>query len=252
MRGGSLAVLLIVLGCLVFSSEAKAQDISWSGYILKSADLGNATPPTTFTAVSAKWKQPSVTCPVENARVSFWIGLDGNGTPTVEQGGTVVTCSAANKPPVYKVFWEMFVPNNKSKGGENFTISPGDTIEASVNYAKNSYAIKVTDTTSGHSVSTTQACAANVVCKRGTAEWIVERPGSGKYPLASYGTAELTNLGVTSSGAAPTHSVINMAQSGTTLSTCSTVPPTGNTGSNSSHPIVDLASAITCKWVAAK
>jgi hypothetical protein len=219
---------------------------------LKSADLSNTTLPTTFTAVSAKWKQPSVSCPVKDARVSFWIGLDGNETPTVEQGGTVVTCSAANKPPVYKVFWEMFVPNNKSKGGENFTISPGDMIEASVNYAKNSYAMKVTDTTSGHSVSTTQACSANVVCKRGTAEWIVERPGSGKYPLASYGTVEFTNLGEANSGAAPMHSLVDMAQSGTTLSTCATVLPKDKTGSDPSHPIADLASAITCKWATAK
>jgi len=63
---------------------------------------------------------------------------------------------------------------------------------------------------------------------------------------------ELTNLGVTSSGAAPTHAVVNMAQSGTTLSTCSTAPPQGKTNSDPSHPIADLASAITCKWAAAE
>jgi hypothetical protein len=252
MRHRWLAVLIAAVGSLVSCPGAEAQDISWSGYVLKSANLDQATPPTTFTAVSAKWKQPTVTCPVANAEVSFWVGIDGTGTSTVEQAGTLATCSTANKPPVYKVFWEMFAPNNESHGGENLTISPGDMVDASVDYLNGSYTLKLTDTTSGHSLSTTQACGASAVCKRATAEWIVERPGGGKYPLAAYGTVEFTNLGVTSSGPSPTHSEVNMDQSGTTLSTCSAVAPAGGPGSDPSHPIVDLASALTCKWVAAQ
>jgi hypothetical protein len=254
VRNGTLVGLLVALGSLVSRSGAEAQvnNISWSGLVLKSVNLDQATLPTTFTAVSGKWKQPVVTCPVDNARVSFWVGIDGSGTSTVEQTGTVAVCSAANKPPVYRAFWEMFVPNNKSLGGQNLTISPGDIVEASVNYANDSYELKLSDTTSGHSLSTTQACSADLVCKRGTAEWIVERPGSGRYPLAAFGTVEFTNLEVKSSGATPTVSMANMVKTGRALSVCSTTSPPRNALSDSSYPIADLANAINCKWLAAE
>jgi hypothetical protein len=254
MRNGSLLGSLVALASLISGSGAQAQidDISWAGFILKSANLGQATPPTTFTAVSAKWKQPVVTCPTDNARVSFWVGIDGSGTPTVEQAGTVAVCSAANKPPTYRAFWEMFVPNNKSLGGQNLTISPGDIVEASVNYANGSYELKLADKTSGHSLSTTRACSAGIDCKRGTAEWTVERPASGKYPFAAFGTIEFTNLAVTSSGAAPTASVLNIAKNGKALSVCNAASPPRNARSDPSDPILDLASGIDCKWLASE
>src|SRR5580700_9436739 len=98
MCNRSLASFLVALSNVVFVPGAEAETgISWSGYVVKSANLGSPAPPTTFTFVTAIWKQPVVTCPVANARVAFWVGLDGDGTPTVEQAGTVVTCSATNQ-----------------------------------------------------------------------------------------------------------------------------------------------------------
>jgi hypothetical protein len=254
IRNGILIGFLIALSCLIHRSdaEAEANDSSWAGLILKSSNLDQAKPPTTFTTVRGKWKQPVVTCPANNARVSFWVGIDGSGTSTVEQAGTIAICSAAKKPPVYRAFWEMFVPNNKSLGSENLTISPGDIVEASVNYANGTYELKLSDTTSGHSLSTTQACGADVDCKRGTAEWIVEQPASGKYPLAAFGTVEFANLEAKSSGPTPTASVTKMAKAGKVLSVCSAASPSGNARVDSSDPIVDLPKAINCKWLAAE
>jgi hypothetical protein len=105
-RHGSLATLLVALGTLVSAPGAQAQEklSTWSGYSVKSPNLTLPTLPMTFTAVSARWAQPTVFCTTPNARVSFWVGLDGNGTPSVEQAGTVAVCGDAAAPLYYKAF----------------------------------------------------------------------------------------------------------------------------------------------------
>jgi hypothetical protein len=251
MRSGSLA-LLIALGSLVAAPDAEAETgISWSGYAIKSADLGSPTPPTAFTAVSAMWTQPAVTCPLDNAKVSFWVGIDGDGTRTVEQAGTLVTCSATNQPPVYQAFWEMYDANGGSHGAEPFNVSPGDVIQASASYVGGvSYLLEVTDLTSGASFSTTQSCNANIVCKRGTAEWIVERPGSGSFPLADYGTVEFVNALETHSGPTPARVEINMVDVSTTLSACGLIA-SGRPLPDFSTPFWNFTNGFACHWLAA-
>ena len=140
----------------------------------------------TFTYVAATWTQPAVSCPVPNARVSFWIGLDGFGNGTVEQAGTFVKC-ALNAAPTYQAFWEMF-DGTHSPGAEPFAVSPGDKIFASVKYTGGSYVLEVRDKTNHQHLTVTEQCAK--VCQRSIAEWIVERPGSGTYPLANYSKVE--------------------------------------------------------------
>jgi hypothetical protein len=92
----------------------------------------------------------------------------------------------------------------------------------------------------------------DVVCKRGTAEWIVERPASGTYPLADFGAMEFANLDVRTSGPTPTVSVVNMAKAGKVLSVCRAAPPERSARADSSRPIADLANAINCEWRAAE
>jgi len=150
---------------------------TWSGYVDKGA---------TFTNVSASWTQPTVSCPVPTARVSFWIGFDGFGDGTVEQAGTFVKCTL-NGPVTYQAFWEMF-DGKHSPGGEPFDVSPGDKIFASVKYTGGAYVLEVRDKTSHKHLEVTKQCAK--VCQRSMAEWIVERPGSGTYPLADYTKVE--------------------------------------------------------------
>ena len=56
---------------------------NWSGY----AD-DNSTG-RTYSAVSATWTQPRITCTAsEDELAGWWVGLDGFTTPTVEQDGT--------------------------------------------------------------------------------------------------------------------------------------------------------------------
>jgi Peptidase A4 family len=251
MCNGSLAGLVVALISLVSASAAVSETgISWSGYVVKSANLGSPAPPTTFTFVTAIWKQPVVTCPVADARVAFWVGLDGDGTPTVEQAGTVVTCSATNQPPVYKAFWEMYDANGGSRGAEPFIVSPGDIIEASASYVGGSYLLQLKDLTNGGNFFTTQTRNPNVVCKRGTVEWIVERPGDGAYPLADYSTVEFANVEELHSGPRPVRSEINMVNAPTTLSVCE--PAALGQQAEFSTPFWNLTDAFNCRWQAAE
>lgn len=159
----------------VASASKPATSNVWSGYVATGA---------TFTSVVASWIQPNVTCPVANARASFWVGFDGAGNGTVEQDGTIAVCTAVNSPPTYRAWWEMITKSGK-RGKEPFTISPGDVIVASVRYDGGTYALEVQDLTSGRTLNSNQTCTP--ACSRSSAEWIAERPGSGKYPLAEYG-----------------------------------------------------------------
>jgi Peptidase A4 family len=191
-----------------------------------------------------------VFCTTPNARVSFWVGLDGNGTPTVEQAGTVAVCGDAAAPLYYKAFWEMYAGADSS-GAEPFAVSPGDIIEASVTYTSGSYVLTLSDLTTGRSFSTTQSCSATVVCKRGTAEWIVERPGGGKYPLADFGKIKFSSISFASSGGSSEASNIEMVHADTILSICSPdfllVTHPGDFGSG-----IRVVTAIACNWVAAE
>jgi len=54
---------------------------NWAGYAVTGAK---------FTSVSASWVQPSVKATSQDAYSSFWVGIDGDGSDSVEQLGTEV------------------------------------------------------------------------------------------------------------------------------------------------------------------
>src|SRR6188472_3762174 len=70
---------------------------NWSGY----AATGR-----TFTSVSASWTQPTAIC-TGASYSSFWVGLDGDGSSTVEQTGSSADCSSAGVPSYY-AWYEMY------------------------------------------------------------------------------------------------------------------------------------------------
>ncbi len=151
----------------------RSTSTNWAGY---SATGG------TFTSVSATWKQPAATCTSATAYSSFWVGLDGDGTNTVEQIGTDADCSGGK--PVYYAWYEMYpkFPVNLS-----LTINPGDTVSAKVTTDRNgNFTLTIRDTTTGGSFTTTQKLRR---AKLGSAEVIAEAPSSGGVlPLANFGT----------------------------------------------------------------
>jgi peptidase A4-like protein len=170
---------------------------NWSGY----ADT--ATKAQTFTKVSGAWTTPSVTCSAEDQVTSNWVGLDGFGSSTVEQLGTISWCFQGK--PVYFTWYEMFPAGTVEVGT---ALKSGDKISASVTRTGTSYALKLTDsTTSRNNISVTKTCSLTK-CKDTSAEWISERPGfsdsSGNFlgfvPQVHYNAFKLTSGAQTSSG----------------------------------------------------
>ena len=163
-----------------FPRIGQATSSNWSGY----AATGS------FSSVSASWTEPTGHCTSATRYASFWVGLDGYNSGTVEQTGSEVDCSGGS--PVYYSWYEMYpaVPVNFST-----TVRPGDHFNGSVTFnGGSSYTLVLADTTQGwsHTVHASLGGAAN-----SSAEVIAEAPcctGSGGIlPLANFGTVNFSN-----------------------------------------------------------
>lgn len=152
---------------------------NWSGY------ASTAGP---FTSVSASWVQPSGTCSSPTTYSSFWVGLDGDGSNSVEQTGTEADCRGGS--PVYFGWYEMY-----PKFPVNYTnpVHPGDVLTASVTATTaGTFTITLTDTTQGWTQTQHKTRAKS---KRHSAEVIAEAPSSGStvLPLANFGTVAFSS-----------------------------------------------------------
>lgn len=160
-----------------------ATSANWAGYAVTGT-------PGTFTSVSASWTQPAVTCGAANAFSSFWAGLDGDGTQTVEQTGTEADCTggAASYAGWYEMFPDAPVLYDNP-------VQPGDSMSASVVAAGGGvFTLTLTDATRGWTQTAHQASA---TAQLGSAEVIAEAPGNGTVlPLANFGTVNFTNATV--------------------------------------------------------
>ena len=79
-----------------------ATSTNWSGYAVTGPD-GSVTD------VKGSWKVPDVVCSspgTPNSYASFWVGIDGYGSNTVEQIGTDSDCSGGNA--VYYAWYEFY------------------------------------------------------------------------------------------------------------------------------------------------
>ena len=155
---------------------------NWSGY----AAQGN-----TYKTISANWVEPTGRCGSSRTWSSFWVGLDGFGSNTVEQTGSEVDCASGHAK--YYSWYEMFpaFPVNFSD-----PVSPGDHFAGSVTFTGSGhFTLVLKDTTKGwsHTINKTLASAQRV-----SAEVIAEAPSSssGILPLTNFGTAHFTNAQV--------------------------------------------------------
>jgi hypothetical protein len=151
---------------------------NWSGYAVTGGR---------YTNVSATWKEPSVSCS-GTAYSSFWVGLDGDTSSTVEQTGTDADCSGST--PQYYAWYEMY-----PKFPVNFSnpVSPGDTMTASVRATgSGGFTLTISDTTRGWTQSVNARLKS---AKLSSAEVIAEAPSGsgGVLPLADFGTVSFSN-----------------------------------------------------------
>jgi len=175
---------------------SRGQALNWAGYAVEtslSSPQNDAV-----TDVKGSWTVPAVNCAsAPNSYSSFWIGIDGYSSGTVEQIGTDSDCSS--KKAVYYAWYEMYpaYPVNL-----NIKVSPGDTINAEVKYlGNNQFTLTLTNTNkkTGTTYSTTQALSG---AARSSAEWIAEAPsvGGSITSLANFGQVYFTGCQVTLNG----------------------------------------------------
>src|SRR5713101_424453 len=187
---------------------------NWSGYAVTAA-------PGAVTAVKGSWVVPTVqpgSCSsgTTDEYASFWVGMDGFTSNTVEQTGTDSDCQ--NGVPTYYAWLELY-PNTAFLI-IIMSIRPGYVIESEVLYnpATRRFTVAINNVTTGQSFSTSTKVNS---AKRSSAEWIAEAPSGfgGILPLADFGTAVYgaDNTGVTGTSEATV--------SGTTA-------PIGSFGSN--------------------
>jgi len=146
---------------------------NWSGYAVTGGR---------YTSVSSSWTQPAANCS-GTAYSSFWVGLDGDTSNTVEQTGTDADCSGST--PQYYAWYEMYPKFPVNLKG---TVRPGDHLSASVTTTgTGSFTLTITDSTQGWT-NTTNARLKSA--KLASAEVIAEAPSSsgGVLPLANFGT----------------------------------------------------------------
>jgi Peptidase A4 family len=151
---------------------------NWSGY---SAINGR------YTSVSANWTQPTATCTSQTTYSSFWVGLDGDGSNTVEQTGTSADCSGGS--PRYYAWYEMYP---KFPVTLSLAIRPGDSISGSVTTeGRGRFTLTLRNNTTHITSQTTQNLKrARLV----SAEAIAEAPSGsgGVLPLTNFGTANFS------------------------------------------------------------
>jgi Peptidase A4 family len=194
---GAAALLLIPSAAGAAVRHAPNHKVShststnWSGYAVAGGR---------YTTVSASWTQPAVNCSVTpTGWSSFWIGLDGDTSNTVEQTGTEADCSSGRA--VYSAWFEMYPKFPKNYAD---TVAPGDRFTSTVSTdGKGNFALTLSDTTRGWSHTTSARLKS---ARLASAEVIAEAPSSsgGVLPLADFGTVGFS--GATVNGATLTSS----------------------------------------------
>lgn len=152
---------------------------NWSGYAAYNGSFNN---------VSASWTQPTLNCSSGNGYSSYWVGLDGYNTSTVEQLGTEGDCSGGSAS--FYAWFEMYP--HPGYYINSITVHSGDSFSASVVYqGRGGFTLSLKNNTTGQSFSTKQKLNS---AQRASAEAIVEAPWSGGVlPLANFGTANFTS-----------------------------------------------------------
>jgi peptidase A4-like protein len=165
---------------------------NWSGYAVTGAN-GSVT------MATGSWVVPAVTCPSSSAQYSsFWVGIDGFNSNTVEQTGTDSDCNG--RTPTYYAWFEFYPHASYLISSSAIgSIQPGTSMSASVTLtAPSTYTVTLTNNTTGKVFSTYMSMNAS----GSSAEWIAEAPSSsrGVLPVADFGTVTFMDAMATQNG----------------------------------------------------
>jgi hypothetical protein len=164
---------------LAVGSDGSVISDDWSGFAVTGAV-------NSVTAVTGSWVVPAATCDSgeqRNTGASFWVGIDGYTSPTVEQIGTDSDCN--NGSGIYYAWYE-FVPA-QGETITSITVQPGDVMSASVSYEGNQFTATITDERTNETFSISKVLAE---AQRNSAEWIAE---DNSYVFTNFGTVQFGN-----------------------------------------------------------
>jgi hypothetical protein len=191
---GLLAVALALIGSSPAAARTNAPRLAPNHKITHSTSsnwAGYAAFNGRYTTVSASWKQPTASCTSATTYSSFWVGLDGYSSNTVEQTGTSADCSGGS--PRYYAWYEMYpkFPVNLS-----IAVRAGDSMSASVTTnGAGQFTLHIHNGTTGGDFVTTQT---SKKARLSSAEAIAEAPSGsgGVLPLTNFGTASFSAVTV--------------------------------------------------------
>jgi hypothetical protein len=217
---------------VVTLSVAPESTTNFSGYI------SFASPGQSFSAVSASWTVPTVTCqPGETSWAAQWPGI-GDGS-SVAQDGTETDCF--NGVPNYWAWYEMYGDQAVNGGyavplsGSTYPVQPGDVMTGSVSLSGTTWLLTIADATQNWS-SETQIAQPTPGMSQGSAEWMVEDPNGcspqcdvlAQYSPVTFSHATATGGGLTGPISSFPVTVMEIDQNSTLLATSGQLNATGD------------------------
>lgn len=200
---------------------------NWSGY--------DVTPGSGVTRVIGSWTQPKVVscAPGENSWSSPWVGIDGDGSNTVEQTGTDSDCSSGQ--PYYYAWWEMYPKGTVVISSSYIRVQPGDKFTGEVTSQGNgSFVLTLTNNTTGQKFTTTQSRKNTSLA---SAEAIMEGPSNSG--LTNFGSVSFSGVSATVNNQAndlgllsPLNSITMVTSGGTPRATPSSITNPKGAGSS--------------------
>ena len=171
---------------------------NWAGYAVE------ATPK--FTDVKGSWVEPKLACFSFGAKYSsFWVGIDGYSSQTVEQLGTDADCNGFLRPSYY-AWYEMYPAGSVEISPTQYPVKPGDTLTGEVSVSGSTYTLTLhssegwtftnTSTTAGLSDSSAELVAESpevcglIFCS------IAQLPNFGTVPFSGVEAATVGRLAV--------------------------------------------------------
>lgn len=177
---------------LLSKVRGNARSSNWAGYAATGSD---------FTDVQGSWVQPAVSCRGGFSASSFWVGLDGYNSPSVEQIGTDADCNGFLGGGVAHFAWFELYPGD-TVNISSVPVRPGDVIAAEVAASGTTFTLSLRNATTGAAFSTTQQSSA----PRTSAEWVVEAPAAcllfacRTLPLSNFATTSFSGASARSHG----------------------------------------------------
>lgn len=139
---------------------------NWAGYAVQTKEHRR------FTDVAGTWAQPRVSCTrTGSSYASFWVGIDGYASKSVEQIGTDSDCE--NKTASYYAWWEMYPALTIQLSPTRFPVEPGDVLTAGVSVRHGDFVLTLK---SSRGWTFSHVSPAGPTYAQSSAEWVAEAP----------------------------------------------------------------------------